>query len=158
MRIRIGLVAAGVFALAHAAAAQPSAKPPPAEQHDEASLKAWAADNLDPDGWVYYGFTTPQKLVVLWYVAEKSIPGSKFPIVSEWIRSESALSPGSRLARIEVDCERRRLRNMEEVLYAGNNLRGPITAANDTSGSAWSPITNGSVGDTLVQRVCRDAR
>jgi hypothetical protein len=162
MRAGVGLLVMIYGLAAGQAWAEPSAATPsPVTGKDFPTIDAWAIRNLDLDGWVFVGFTTPDKpkpSVVVWYVAEQPRPGSKYPLMLEYVRTESALTPGSGLFHSEVDCATHQARDVEEVFYQANNLHGRIVSVRDLADKPMERPLKGSMGEVLINLVCRDAR
>ena len=146
------------LAAAPAAVAAPGdAAPPRVTAHDTETMRAWAADHVDADGWILIGSSSNGKVGLTWFVADQSAPGSKFPLMQEWIRAENASTPGSILTRWEIDCSARRSRELERVFYDANNLHGRATLVAEGDGGKWMTPPRDSIGDSVIKRVCRDA-
>ena len=141
------------------AAAEPGDPNPPrtAGLHTEA-MRDWAQAHVDADGWVLVGTSSNGKAGLAWYIADQSAPGSKFPLMQEWIRAENASQAGSILTRWEVDCDGRRSRELERVYYDQNNLHGRAALVAEGDGGKWMSPPRDSIGDSVIKRVCRDAR
>jgi hypothetical protein len=151
------------FLLALAAPAVSAAEPgdpapPRARNTYTETLQAWSQANVDTDGWLMVGSTSQGGNGIAWYLADQSAPGSKYPLMQEWVRGENASHVGSILARWEIDCEQVRSREVERVFYAGNNLHGTATVVPAGDAGKWTNPPRASIGETIIQRVCRDAR
>jgi hypothetical protein len=131
--------------------------PPPVANIYRETVEAWSKAHIDTDGWVLVGSTDKNRHAVAWYVAEQSAPGSKYPLVQEWVRGENASLPGSILTRWEIDCVEKRSREVERVFFERNNLHGRSKVLPEADGGKWTSLRANSIGDAVIRRVCRDA-
>lgn len=156
-----GALAACAVLVAGAAAAQDVLQDPPrlAPGSDANAHRAWAARYLQQDDWTIAGFVNGG----FWLVSSEISPHNHYPTVQDWVRIEQAgpLNPqlpnASALWQTEVDCSKSAYRTLRYINYRYNNLRGAVLGDRTDDKATFITPPPQSVGDAVVQAICKDA-
>jgi len=119
---------------------------------EEATL-TWAVAEIDDKGW-QYGRITENSYIM--YRSET--PSGAAP--RAWLRTEfrepqvfEGVAYRTRLHAYQLDCKELRIRGVQAVRYAQNNMRGPSTATHVEGTWAYAPP--GSIAETMLQHGCK---
>jgi hypothetical protein len=95
---------------------------------------------------IYVDLSTVRRngdLVKVWYMLDY-----------ETVRTVLQFSYLSRKSQAQIDCAEERIRNLAATLFSGNKGNGKLVHTDSDEGE-WAPVAPESVGEVLLNLVCR---